>query len=46
MEPKYIDIHAHAQFKAYDDDRDEVLSRSLAEGVHMMNVGTDRKSVV
>ncbi len=40
MELKYIDIHAHAQFNAYDADRDEVISRSLQEGVHMMNVGT------
>lgn len=44
MEPKYFDIHAHAQFDAYDADRDEVISRSLAEGVHMMNVGVDAAS--
>ena len=41
MEPKYFDVHAHTQFDAYDADRDEVISRNLAEGVHMMNVGTD-----
>ncbi len=42
MEPKYIDVHSHVQFKAYDEDREEVISRTLGEGVHMMNVGTDR----
>jgi TatD DNase family protein len=41
MKPKYFDVHAHTQFDAYDADRDEVVSRALAEGVHMMNVGTD-----
>ncbi len=44
MKPHYIDIHAHAQFPAYDADRDEVIRRSLAEGVHMMNVGTDAET--
>lgn len=42
MDPKYIDVHAHAQFTAYDEDRDEVIRRALSEGVHMMNVGTQR----
>ena len=42
MEPKYIDVHSHVQFKAYDEDRDAVVERTLAEGVHMMNVGTQR----
>jgi TatD DNase family protein len=42
MEPKYYDVHAHVQFKAYDEDRDLVISRSLDEGVHMMNVGTQK----
>lgn len=40
MNPKYIDIHSHVQFAAYDEDRDEVIRRSLENGVHMMNVGT------
>lgn len=38
---RYIDAHTHAQFKAYDDDRSEVLSRARASGVSMVNVGTD-----
>lgn len=44
MTPQYFDVHAHVQFDAYDADRDEVISRSLAEGVHMMNVGTDAET--
>lgn len=27
--PKYIDIHAHTNFKAFDEDRDAVISRAL-----------------
>lgn len=44
MTPQYFDVHAHVQFDAYDADRDEVISRSLAEGVHMMNIGTDAET--
>ena len=42
MEPKYFDVHSHVNFKAYDEDRDEVISRALDAGVHMMNVGTQQ----
>ena len=42
MEPKYFDVHSHVQFKAYDEDRDETITRALSEGVHMMNVGTQK----
>lgn len=42
MEFKYIDVHAHVNFKAYDEDREEVIKRTLAEGVAMMNVGTQK----
>lgn len=44
MQSNYFDVHAHVQFDAYDADRAEVISRSLEEGVHMMNVGTDAES--
>lgn len=37
---KYIDAHAHMNFKAYDEDRDEVIRRALDAGVGMINVGT------
>ncbi|MBI2633972.1 MAG: TatD family hydrolase [Parcubacteria group bacterium] len=35
-----IDSHCHLQFKAYDEDREEVIKRNLAENVWMVNVGT------
>ena len=44
MEPKYFDIHAHVNFKAYDEDRDAVIRRAIDEGVHIMNVGTQQKT--
>lgn len=37
---KFIDIHSHVQFAAYDADRDAVMERARAEGVGMINVGT------
>jgi TatD DNase family protein len=40
MEFKYIDIHAHVNFKAFDDDRKEAIQRALDAGVMVMNVGT------
>jgi len=39
-EPKYIDIHSHVQFKAFDEDRDEVIKRSLENNTIVINVGT------
>ena len=38
--PKYIDIHAHVNFKAFDDDRDEVSARALEADTWVINVGT------
>src|SRR3989338_5094385 len=35
-----IDTHSHLQFNAFKDDADEVVKRTLAEGVWMINVGT------
>lgn len=40
----YFDSHTHAQFVAYNEDRDEVIKRSLDEGVGMINVGTNLKT--
>ena len=37
---KYIDIHAHLNFKAFDEDRDEVIKQTLANDTWMINVGT------
>lgn len=38
--PKYIDIHAHTNFKAFDDDREEVISRALQNDTWVINIGT------
>ena len=35
-----IDTHSHLNFKAYDDDRDEVIKRTQKEGVVCIDVGT------
>ncbi|MDO8663482.1 MAG: TatD family hydrolase [Candidatus Wildermuthbacteria bacterium] len=37
---EWIDTHAHLNFNAFKDDADEVIRRSLAGGVQMINVGS------
>lgn len=41
---KYIDAHTHAQFAAFDADRDAVIRRALEHGVGMVNVGTNYRT--
>ena len=36
----YFDSHAHVNFSAFKDDGEEVLKKSLAEGVFVANVGS------
>lgn len=38
--PKYIDIHSHVNFSAFEEDRDEVIERTLGNDTWMINVGT------
>lgn len=38
--PKYIDIHSHVNFKAFDEDRDAVIKRALENDTVVINVGT------
>jgi TatD DNase family protein len=38
--PKYIDIHSHVNFKAFDEDRDETMKRALDNDTWVINVGT------
>ncbi len=38
--PKYIDIHSHVNFKAFDEDRDEVIRRALENNTWVINIGT------
>jgi len=40
----FIDTHAHVNFKAFKDDADEVIRRSLDENVWMILVGSDYKT--
>jgi len=44
-----IDTHAHVNFNAYREDSDDVVRRSLENGVYMINVGsqysTSRRAV-
>lgn len=38
--PKYIDVHSHVNFTAFDADRDEVIKRALDNDTWVINVGT------
>ena len=40
--PRLIDAHTHAQFTAYDNDWKEVIDRSLAQNIWLVNVGTQK----
>jgi TatD DNase family protein len=40
MTPRYIDIHSHVNFTAFDADRDEVIKRALDNETFVINVGT------
>ena len=37
---KYIDIHSHVNFKAFDEDREAVIARALENDTWVINVGT------
>ncbi len=41
---QFFDAHTHAQFSAFDEDRDEVMQRASDAGVVMLNVGTERRT--
>ncbi len=40
MIKKYIDIHAHTNFKAFNEDRDAVIRRALDNDTWVINIGT------
>jgi TatD DNase family protein len=40
---KYFDTHAHLNFPDYNKDREDVIKRTLDEGVFVINIGTDIK---
>ena len=39
---KLIDVHTHVQFAAYEKDFKAVIERSLANGIWLVNVGTQK----
>ncbi len=41
MKFSHFDAHTHVQFPVYDVDRAEVVERAFAEGIGMVNVGSD-----
>ena len=38
----FFDSHCHVQFEAYNHDRDEIIKKTLAEGVFLLTVGTQK----
>lgn len=40
MTPKYIDIHSHINFSAFDGDRAEVMARARENETIVFNIGT------
>jgi TatD DNase family protein len=40
-EVEWVDTHAHLNFPAFKDDADEVIRRSLDNGIWMINVGSN-----
>jgi len=39
-----IDTHSHLNFSDYNEDRDELIKKCLAEDLWIINIGTDYKS--
>lgn len=42
MNHRFVDIHTHANFAAFDRDREEVIQRARDARVAMINVGTQK----
>ena len=42
----FVDTHAHVNFNAYKDDADEILKKSLAEEIWVVNVGSQYSTSV
>jgi TatD DNase family protein len=41
---KYIDIHAHLNFSDFDEDREEVIHRTIDQKMGVINIGTNLKT--
>ena len=44
MNIKYIDVHSHPHFSAFDKDREELFERMRAKSVATLAIGTDLKT--
>jgi len=44
MKPEYIDTHAHLYFDKFDEDRNQVIQRTIDNKVAVINIGTDLDS--
>ena len=44
MKPFLIDIHCHLDAPEFDKDRDELIKKTLTEGVSIITIGADEKS--
>ncbi len=42
--PRLIDIHCHLDFPDFDADRDNLIKKTLSEGIWMLTVGTYKES--
>src|SRR3989344_3240766 len=42
MKPDYIDIHGHLNFAVFNEDREEVIKRTLDSRTFAVSVGTQR----
>jgi TatD DNase family protein len=40
---KYFDTHAHLNFSDYEKDREDIIKKTLKEGVFVINIGTNIK---
>lgn len=41
---KYIDIHAHLNFSDFDEDREDVINRTIKNNMGVINIGTDMET--
>ncbi len=44
LTPTIVDTHSHLNFNAFRNDLDEIIKRTLAENIWMINVGTTYKT--
>ncbi len=44
MKLKFIDIHSHVNFSAFESDREEVVARAAENGVSFIGIGTDHNT--